>query len=191
MIRLATPPRRKKAADFLIGFNEESIMKAKLQQFMQNYHHYHTKKLTLYTHLIGIPLVSFSIFIVFGWVKVAVPGWFSLNLAWIGVIIFAIYYLLLDAIIGVAAALLLVVLCFIANLFTTHGPDALSFKVFLITFILGWVFQLVGHAIEGKKPALLDSFFESVFIAPFFITAEVLFMFGIKKDVQRMMHGGE
>lgn len=166
-------------------------MKAKLQRFMQNYYHYHTKKLTLWTHFVGIPLVTFSIFILLGWVHVSVPNLFSLNLAWIGVIIFAIYYCLLDLIIGAAASILLIVLCFVAGFFTHHGVDALSLKIFAVTFILGWVFQLIGHAIEGKKPALLDNFFESVFIAPFFITAEVLFMFGVRKNVQRMMENSD
>lgn len=162
-------------------------MKTKLLSLMRNYYHYHTKKFTLWTHLVGIPLVTFSVFILFGWINISVPNLFSINLAWIAVIIFAIYYCLLDIVLGAAASLLLIVLCFIASFFTTHGPDSLSIKVFAISFILGWVFQLVGHAIEGKKPALLDNFFSSVFIAPFFISAEVLFMFGIKKDVQRMM----
>jgi uncharacterized membrane protein YGL010W len=127
-------------------------------------------------------------FIFFGWIKVSVPNLFSLNFAWIGVIIFAIYYLYLDLLIGACASILLIVLCAIANLFTTQGLTGLSIKLFLIFFILGWVFQLIGHTIEGKKPALLDNFFESVFIAPFFISAEMLFMFGIKKDIEQAMH---
>jgi uncharacterized membrane protein YGL010W len=162
-------------------------MKHTLQNLMQGYYQHHTKKWTLWTHLIGIPLVSFACFILFGWIKVSVPGLFSLNLAWIGVIVFAVYYMCLDVIIGAAASVLLIILCAIASLFTTLGPNALNFKIFLITFILGWIFQLIGHVIEGKKPALLSHFFESVFIAPFFISAEILFMFGIKKDLQNSL----
>ncbi len=159
-------------------------MQKKLISLMRNYRRYHQKKWTIFSHFIGIPLVTFSLFIFFGWIKINVPGFFSLSVAWLGVIIFAIYYLLLDLMIGAAATIMLIVLCAIASIFTTMGPTTLSLKIFIITFILGWIFQLIGHAIEGKKPALLDNFVESVFIAPFFIAAEVFFMLGYKKDLE-------
>lgn len=162
-------------------------MNKRLITLMQSYYHYHKKKWTVYTHFFGIPLVTFSIFILFGWVKVVIPNVIGLSLAWIGVIIFAIYYLYLDLIIGAAATVMLIILCALASIFTTQGPSWLGFKIFIITFILGWIFQLIGHAIEGKKPALLDNFFESVFIAPFFIAAELLFMLGVKKNIETAM----
>lgn len=187
MTTYLAPMNLKVAVIFLNGFRQGYSMKTKLNKLMQSYYHYHTKKWTLWTHVIGIPLVTLSMFIFFGWIKVSVPTLFSLNVAWIGVIVFAIYYLCLDLLIGICATALLTVLCAIATIVTAHGPDAFSIKLFIILFILGWVFQLIGHAIEGRKPALLDNFFESVFIAPFFITAELLFMFGIKKDIEQAM----
>jgi uncharacterized membrane protein YGL010W len=45
---------------------------------------------------------------------------------------------------------------------------------------------LIGHAFEGKKPALMDNFFQ-VFIAPIFLMAEVFFAFGYKRDVAERM----
>ena len=159
-------------------------MQNKLLKLMRNYRQYHQKKWTVFTHLIGVPLVTLAVFIFFGWIKLSVPGFFSISIAWLGVIVFGIYYLLLDLVIGAAATIMLIVLCAIANIFTTTGPSALSLKLFVIIFILGWIFQLIGHAIEGKKPALLDNFVESVFIAPFFVTAEIFFMLGYKKTLQ-------
>lgn len=40
-------------------------------------------------------------------------------------------------------------------------------------FLFGWLFQLIGHYIEGKKPALLDSLVHSFYQAPLF-SLEVL-----------------
>jgi uncharacterized membrane protein YGL010W len=57
---------------------------------------------------------------------------------------------------------------------------------FLATFVGGWILQLVGHVFEGKKPALVDNFFQ-VFIAPIFLMAEVFFLFGYKKEVLKKM----
>jgi uncharacterized membrane protein YGL010W len=50
--------------------------------------------------------------------------------------------------------------------------------------IIGWGIQVgVGHGIfEKRKPALLDSVFQ-VFVAPFFLVLETLFVLGYKKDL--------
>ena len=39
--------------------------------------------------------------------------------------------------------------------------------------------QLVGHAFEGRKPALADNLFQ-IFIAPIFLCAELFFALGYK-----------
>jgi len=166
-------------------------MQNKLLDLMKNYRHYHKKKWTVFTHFIGVPLATLAAFIFFGWIKVSVPGLFTLSVAWVGVILIGIYYLLLDLVLGAAATIMLVILCAIASIFTHAGPSALSIKLFIIIFVIGWIFQLIGHAIEGKKPALLTNFFESVIIAPFFITAEVFFMLGYKKELLHAMDADE
>ena len=51
-------------------------------------------------------------------------------------------------------------------------------------FVGGWVFQLVGHVFEGRRPALSDNLFQ-IFIAPIFLVAEVFFALGLKRDVRR------
>ena len=48
---------------------------------------------------------------------------------------------------------------------------ATTWIVFAIFFVGGWVFQL-GHAWEGRRPALADNLFQA-FIGPMFIMAEV------------------
>jgi uncharacterized membrane protein YGL010W len=149
-------------------------MKKNLAELMHGYRSYHSKKGTLYTHLIGVPLVMFSMFILFAFVKISIPFIIHTNLAWIGFIAISIYYLRLNVVAGCVASAWMFILCMLASIFT-------HFILFLIVFVVGWIFQLIGHGIEGKKPALLDNFFASVFIAPFFITVELLEMFGYKK----------
>ena len=39
--------------------------------------------------------------------------------------------------------------------------------------------QLVGHAVEGRKPALADNVLQ-IFVAPIFLAAEALFALGYK-----------
>ena len=50
------------------------------------------------------------------------------------------------------------------------------------SFRRGWGLQLVGHAFEGRKPALVDNFMQ-VFIAPMFLIAEVAFALGLRKSL--------
>src|SRR6266704_2193409 len=57
-----------------------------------------------------------------------------------------------------------------------------------VFFVGGWVFQLVGHVWEGKRPALADNLFQA-FIGPMFIMAEVLMALGLKQDLKAVIDG--
>jgi uncharacterized membrane protein YGL010W len=73
------------------------------------------------------------------------------------------------------------VLLIAANRVCTLGTTA-ALSVFAVTFVGGWILQLVGHAFEGRKPALVDNFFQ-VLIAPIFLMAELFFALGYKREV--------
>ena len=163
-------------------------MNPRLVILMRDYHHYHSKSWTVYSHFIGIPIVTFSVLIFFSWFQLALTNIIGINLAWLGIIILAIFYITLDRAIGIATAIGMILLGWLVSVLAPNGLTLKSFILFLITFILGWAFQLVGHAIEGRKPALLDNFVASVFIAPLFIVAEVFFCLGLKKELQAVIN---
>ena len=50
-------------------------------------------------------------------------------------------------------------------------------------FVVGWVFQFVGHWYEGRKPAFVDDFV-GLLVGPMFVTAEAMFMLGWNKPLQ-------
>lgn len=50
-------------------------------------------------------------------------------------------------------------------------------------FVVGWVFQFVGHYYEGRKPAFVDDIV-GLLIGPLFITAEIGFAFGLRHEVK-------
>jgi uncharacterized membrane protein YGL010W len=58
-----------------------------------------------------------------------------------------------------------------------------SLLVFLTTFVGGWTIQLLGHAFEGKRPALADNLLQ-IFNAPLFLTVEVAFLLGYRQDLR-------
>jgi uncharacterized membrane protein YGL010W len=69
-------------------------------------------------------------------------------------------------------------LLYLADRVSTQ-PMATGVLWFIVFFGGGWVIQLIGHAWEGRKPALVDNFFQ-IFVAPIFLAAEVFFALGYK-----------
>jgi uncharacterized membrane protein YGL010W len=109
------------------------------------------------------------------------PGTFSITAASVLAVALLAYYFRLDAVLAVAMTLFTAVLLIAANRVCTLGvPVALT--VFGVAFVGGWILQLIGHAFEGRKPALVDNFFQ-VLIAPIFLMAEIFFALGYKREV--------
>jgi uncharacterized membrane protein YGL010W len=68
-------------------------------------------------------------------------------------VVVSVYYLCLDWKIALCQAPFSLGLLWVADR-VALWPFADSLLVFLATFVGGWVIQLVGHAFEGKRPAL-------------------------------------
>lgn len=45
-------------------------------------------------------------------------------------------------------------------------------------FVVGWIFQFVGHSREGRNPAFVDDL-AGLIIGPLFVLAEALFLLGM------------
>ncbi|MDF2691008.1 MAG: conserved rane protein of unknown function [Gammaproteobacteria bacterium] len=148
-----------------------------LAEQMGFYQRYHEKMLTKVTHLIGVPLLIFAVFIPLSWIKIGVPNVFQFNVAWLVLSVLAIYYIILHPKIGLSASIVLILLGCLAGMVSQYRLNWLGFYAFLISLILGIALQVIGHIIEGKKPALSDDL-SQIFIAPIFLWAEVLFILG-------------
>jgi uncharacterized membrane protein YGL010W len=69
------------------------------------------------------------------------------------------------------------------HLTSTYGATANYIALGIHVF--SWVAQFVGHGIfEGRAPALLDNLVQALFLAPFFVWLEVLFMFGYRPELK-------
>jgi uncharacterized membrane protein YGL010W len=127
-----------------------------------------------------VPLVVFSLLVLLGLVRVQM-GEVSVTAASVAAVALLAYYFRLDTVLAVAMTLAMAVLLIAANRVCALGmPAALS--VFGVAFVGGWTLQLIGHAIEGRRPALVDSF-SQVFVGPIFLMAEVFFALGYKREV--------
>ena len=127
-----------------------------LKQQMQSYGAYHRDPRNKMTHFIGVPLVTFSLFLFLGWFRFVHPEVLPITAATLFYLAVLVYYFRLDWMIALIQLPCTVVLLLVADWIAKQSM-ALSFSVFLTAFVLGWIIQLVGHAIEGRRPALADN----------------------------------
>jgi uncharacterized membrane protein YGL010W len=144
---------------------------------MAVYAAYHRNRWNTLTHFIGVPAIIFAILIPMSWVSFG--DGVTLAHLFLGTVL--AYYFLLDVPLALATTLVTGALFYAAKLAAGTGT-ASGWIWFGVFFVGGWIFQLVGHVFEGRKPALSDNLFQ-IFIAPVFLVAEVFFALGLKRDV--------
>lgn len=146
-----------------------------LQQQLAGYAAYHQDRRNVATHFIGIPaivLASASLLSRPAWLLAGLPLTPALLLA----SLLALYYLRLHRPLGLLMTLLLgLVLLAAARLALL--PEAQWLALSVGGFVVGWVFQLVGHVWEGRKPAFVDDV-SGLAIGPLFIVFELLVWLG-------------
>ncbi|MEO8717227.1 MAG: Mpo1-like protein [Burkholderiales bacterium] len=148
-----------------------------LEQQMSFYAAYHQDPRNKASHFIGVPMIIFGLFIALGWARLEVGG-VTLTAAMLLAAVVLVWYFLLDVPLALAMLALNAALLYLADLVSTQ-PMAMGAAWFVVFFGGGWVIQLIGHAWEGRKPALVDNFFQ-IFVAPIFLAAEVFFALGYK-----------
>ncbi|MEY2782774.1 MAG: hypothetical protein RLZZ239_1853 [Pseudomonadota bacterium] len=157
---------------------------------MVQYAHYHRDRRNIATHLVGIPLIFLSI-----GVLLLEPTWVieghTVSLAWMAWALTSVWYLTRgDLLLGLATTLVNAALIALAH----QVPDlsaALGLPVWqcgVALFVIGWLFQFVGHYLEGRKPAFVDDVV-GLLVGPMFVVGEVLISMGLlqrmRRDIER------
>jgi uncharacterized membrane protein YGL010W len=145
---------------------------------MAFYQGYHRTRGCKTTHYFGVPLVTFSILIPMGWLGVTLFG-HRPTLAMAFIFFTLIYYFLLAPVLATIMTVIMVPMTLGADR-VSRLPFMESVSVFAATFLAGVALQLIGHFIEGKRPALVDNFSQAVFTAPLFLVVETLMALGWK-----------
>ncbi|KTD17856.1 Mpo1 family 2-hydroxy fatty acid dioxygenase [Legionella jordanis] len=162
-------------------------MKSFIEQ-AQFYSEYHQKPVTFYSHMIGIPLIIFSLMVFFGFFHLIIPGVMDAKFSDIATVLILIYYILLNWRLGLVLIPIFILFLWIADLISWAGPTRGALWTFAVCFIVGWVFQFIGHFMEGRRPALADNFWQAL-IAPLYLTAELFFKAGRMENLKRKIHG--
>ena len=154
-------------------------------QQLATYAAYHRDARNRATHFVGIPAIVFSLLVPLALWRFRLFGW-DASAAWVVALLALAGWIALDITIGLAMAVVMVPMLLIAEwIAATYGP-ATAWTVFAVFFVGGWIFQLVGHVWEGRRPALADNLFQA-FIGPMFIMAELLIWLGLKQDLKAVV----
>jgi uncharacterized membrane protein YGL010W len=158
-----------------------------LTEQLTQYAAYHRDRRNIATHFVGIPMIVIALAVLLSrpvFMVFTVGAWpVPLSLAWVLFVGSTLYYLVLDVAMGlmmaVFSALCLAIGAWLAAMGTTTW---LASGIGL--FVIGWVFQFVGHAAyEHRKPAFVDDVI-GLLIGPLFVLAELLFGTGWRPSLR-------
>ncbi|WP_374763207.1 Mpo1 family 2-hydroxy fatty acid dioxygenase [Yunchengibacter salinarum] len=149
---------------------------------MAMYSAYHRSFRNQLTHHVGVPLIVFSLLVIAARVELmSLPGGpLTLAAALMGLLL--LIYVVAVPLIGMVAVALYGVLLYAAQQVAALGLQP-ALIVFGAGFVGGWVIQFIGHAFEGRRPALFDNLVQ-IFMAPAFLIAEILFALGVEQGLR-------
>lgn len=147
---------------------------------MAMYSAYHRDGRNRATHFIGIPMIVLSIILACIRVPLGPTDLAALLLVGVGA-----FYLWLDWRLGLPM-LAIYAGCYAALRPLAGAEAGFVWSLFAALFIGGWIFQLVGHLFEGRRPALLDNLLQAL-VAPMFLLAETLFALRFRRDLEAAM----
>ena len=94
-----------------------------------------------------------------------------------------IYWLLLDAVVGLAIAGAAALLLFLAASLANHASLVQTWAVTVTLIVAGVAFQIIGHQVfERRKPSLTDHP-AHLLLGPMFVMAKLLIALGFRRDL--------
>lgn len=142
---------------------------------------YHRDRRNIATHFIGIPMIVYAIAILLARPGFEIAG-FALTPIHVVVLLSTLWYLTRgEFVLGLVTSVVNVALTALAlPIAALSTAQWLGWGVGL--FVVGWVFQFVGHKYEGRKPAFVDDLV-GLLVGPMFVVAEAMFAMGWGKEL--------
>jgi uncharacterized membrane protein YGL010W len=161
---------------------------AGLSTLLASYGRYHRDPRNRLTHYFGVPVIIYALLIPATLYRVSVGG-AEVSLDRIIIAAALVGYLLVDLRLGLTLAVALCALAAAAEVTAALGASA-ALTVAGAAFLAGWALQLLGHRLEGNRPAFLTNLAQ-LLIAPLYLTAELGFSLGLRSslrlDVERQL----
>jgi len=143
---------------------------------------YHRDRRNQRTHHVGVPLIVFSLLVALSQLPVGMLGGYPVTVATVLLGILLVGYIIALPLVGLFTAMFYGA---VYGLVLQVGE--MSAGLLWVTaaggFISGWAIQFIGHAFEGRRPALTVNALQ-VFMAPPFLIAEILFSMGLESVLE-------
>ncbi len=151
-----------------------------IEDQLANYARYHRDPRNIATHFIGIPLIVFAIATLLARPSISLLGLPYSPAAGLACIV-GLYYLRLELKLGLLMCLVLATAVAGGHAVATL-PTLSWLAIGIGSFVVGWIFQLVGHVFEGRKPAFVDDLV-GLIIGPLFVLVELLAKLGLARQL--------
>lgn len=139
------------------------------------YQQYHQNPINKCIHFFCIPIISFcvinflssvSVFLEHRRTSIYQGHWFRGDK--IALTFYSCYYYLNYGIfVAIVMKTYLYSIIYLADIFRQKNKNWFSHNC--IMFLIAWIFQFIGHYIEGQQPALMKGVTQSFLVAPMFV----------------------
>lgn len=134
----------------------------KIEDLFADYAAYHRTSGNKLFHRLGVPLIVFSLFGMLASVTIIASPRVDAAMLLIGIA--TIFYLSLDVALAIAMAVTSTILYYLSLY--------LALPLHVALFVLGWIFQFIGHAVyEKKNPAFAKNLIH-LLVGPLWILAD-------------------
>jgi uncharacterized membrane protein YGL010W len=164
----------------------ETEMGGYFQRQLADYVEYHRDPWNCAMHVVGILLLFTGAVLPLTLVKFPLFG-VEVNLAVIMALPVLVYWLMLDAGIGIAILLAAIVLLSVATAIGNQVSTAMMWSIFGVLIAFGIVSQVVGHKVfEERQPSMVDHPTHFL-LGPMFVMAKLFIALGFRRDLAAIL----
>lgn len=141
-------------------------MSQTINELLDEYSESHQNRTNKLIHYIAVPIIYWSISAMLWVVKLP----YVENLAIVITALVSIYYISKEIKLAVQMILFSILCLILSNFIESQGLPLLYISAGL--FIVAWIFQFIGHILEGKKPSFFKDM-QFLLIGPAWIVRQV------------------
>jgi len=141
-------------------------MSQSMQQLLDEYASSHQNKTNKLIHYIAVPIIFWTVTALLWVVKIP----YAENLAIVATVLLSLYYISKDLVVAIQMIIFSILCLLISSYIENQGWPLLYIAIGL--FVVAWVFQFIGHNIEGKKPSFFKDL-QFLLIGPAWIVKEL------------------
>lgn len=144
-----------------------------LNDWLNLYAESHQNPTNILIHKVCVPTIMFTILAMLWQVPVPVIG----NAAWILAVVSLLFYVRISLVMTLGMTIQAGLMLALIHTMTEAALPVLAIAIGL--FVVAWIFQFIGHKIEGKKPSFFTDI-QFLLVGPAWTLSKLFNALGIK-----------